>query len=56
MAFVAFVVRAIWAINTLLGRVFSLFSLGIVLICFAVVVMRYVFRTGSVPCRTSMSG
>jgi TRAP-type mannitol/chloroaromatic compound transport system permease small subunit len=49
MAIVAFVVRAIWAINTLLGRVFSLFSLGIVLVCFAVVVMRYVFRTGSVP-------
>jgi TRAP-type mannitol/chloroaromatic compound transport system permease small subunit len=48
MAFAAFVVRAIWAINTLLGRIFSLFSLGIVLICFAVVVMRYAFQTGSV--------
>ncbi len=46
---VAFTVRAICAVNGMLGRLFSLFSLGIVLICFGVVVMRYVFRTGSVP-------
>ncbi len=48
MHFAAFVVRAIWAFNTVLGWIFSVFSIGIVLICFAVVVMRYVFQTGSV--------
>lgn len=49
MKLIAYVVRAISAFNALLGRVFSYFSLAIVLICFTVVVMRYVFRTGSVP-------
>jgi TRAP-type mannitol/chloroaromatic compound transport system permease small subunit len=41
--------RAICALNWALGRVFAWFSLGIVLICFTVVVMRYGFRLGSVP-------
>ena len=46
---VAVIVRAICALNRALGWAFSFFSLGIVLVCFSVVVMRYVFRTGSVP-------
>jgi TRAP-type mannitol/chloroaromatic compound transport system permease small subunit len=49
MSALAAVVRVICAVNGLLGRVFSWFSLGIVVICFTVVVMRYVLRTGSVP-------
>lgn len=49
MKLIATVIRAISAFNGFLGRLFSLCSLAIVLICFAVVVMRYVFRTGSVP-------
>ena len=46
---IANVVRAISAVNGAVGRLLSLCSLAIVLVCFAVVVMRYVFRTGSVP-------
>lgn len=49
MAALVVIVRAICALNGFLGRVFAWFSLGIVLVCFSVVVMRYVFRTGSVP-------
>ena len=49
MQAVAAVVRAICALNWLLGKVFAFFSAGIVLVCFAGVVMRYGFRTGSVP-------
>jgi TRAP-type mannitol/chloroaromatic compound transport system permease small subunit len=49
MQLIAIVVRAISALNGLLGRVFSLCSLAIVLVCFAVVVMRYAFSMGSVP-------
>lgn len=49
MQAIAFAVRAICAFNGVLGRIFSWFSLGIVLVCFAVVVMRYAFSTGSVP-------
>lgn len=49
MQLIATIVRAISALNGLLGRVFSYFSLAVVLICFAVVVLRYAFRTGSVP-------
>ncbi len=49
MQAIAATVRAIHGINGALGRIFSLFPFLIVLICFAVVVMRYVFRTGSVP-------
>ncbi len=48
MQAIARVVRAISALNGLLGRIFAFVSLAIVLICFAVVVMRYVFRVGSV--------
>jgi TRAP-type mannitol/chloroaromatic compound transport system permease small subunit len=46
---IALIVRVICVLNGLLGRIFSYLSLGIVLICFTVVVLRYVFRTGSVP-------
>ncbi len=49
MQAIAGVVRGICAFNGLLGRVFSWFSLAIVLVCFTVVVLRYVFRIGSVP-------
>ncbi len=49
MQLIALTVRAIAALNTALGRLFSVCSLAIVLICFAVVVMRYAFRMGSVP-------
>lgn len=49
MTAIAWVVRAICAFNTVLGRIFSVFSLAVVLVCFAVVVMRYAFRMGSVP-------
>jgi TRAP-type mannitol/chloroaromatic compound transport system permease small subunit len=49
MTVLASLVRAICAINGLLGRLFSYFSLGIVLVCFTVVTLRYVFRTGAVP-------
>ncbi len=45
----ALVVRIIFALNALLGRIFSFFSLAVVLICFLVVVMRYGFSVGSVP-------
>jgi TRAP-type mannitol/chloroaromatic compound transport system permease small subunit len=49
MQAVAATVRVIYGINGFLGRVFQCFPLLIVAICFSVVVMRYVFRTGSVP-------
>lgn len=49
MQLIAYVIRAISALNTGLGRLFSLFSLGIVVACFSVVVLRYGFRTGSLP-------
>lgn len=49
MQLIAYVIRAISALNTGLGRLFSLFSLGIVVVCFSVVVLRYGFRTGSLP-------
>lgn len=39
----AFIMRAINALNKLVGNVFSWLSLAIVLVCFAVVVERYVF-------------
>lgn len=39
----ATVVRAVGALNTLIGRLFAWLSLGIVLVCFAVVVLRYGF-------------
>jgi TRAP-type mannitol/chloroaromatic compound transport system permease small subunit len=49
MQALAYAVTGISRLNGLLGRIFAWFSLAIVLICFAVVVMRYGFRTGSVP-------
>ncbi len=49
MQAIARTVRAIAALNGLLGMIFSWFSLAIVLVCFTVVVLRYVFRIGSVP-------
>jgi TRAP-type mannitol/chloroaromatic compound transport system permease small subunit len=41
----ALMVRAISALNTLIGNVLSWLSLAIVLICFTVVVQRYLFST-----------
>lgn len=49
MQVIALTVRAICLFNGILGRVFSYFSLAIVLACFAVVVLRYGLRLGSVP-------
>ena len=49
MQALAIIVTAISRMNALIGRVLAWFSLAIVLICFTVVVMRYAFRTGSVP-------
>lgn len=49
MRALAIIVRAISRLNGLLGSIFSFFSLAIVLVCFSVVVLRYGFRTGSVP-------
>jgi len=46
---IAFVVRAICALNWILGKAFAFFSAGIVVFCFAAVFMRYALRTGSVP-------
>ena len=45
MQVIARVVRFISAINWLVGNVFSWLSLGIVLICFTVVIQRYAFAT-----------
>ena len=43
MAVIALVIRAIGALNRLVGNIFSWLSLGIVIVCFTVVVQRYVF-------------
>ncbi|WP_274425926.1 TRAP transporter small permease subunit [Chelativorans sp. YIM 93263] len=43
MRAIAFVVRAISAINWFIGNLFSWLALGIVVVCFTVVVQRYVF-------------
>ena len=43
MRLIALMVRAISAFNTAVGNVFSWLSLAIVLVCFTVVVQRYVF-------------
>jgi TRAP-type mannitol/chloroaromatic compound transport system permease small subunit len=48
MKSLAFAVRLCCLLNRFLGQVFSWLTLGIVLVCFTVVVMRYVFSTGSV--------
>ena len=45
MTFIAYVIRAISALNRLIGNTFAWLSLGIVLVCFSVVVQRYVFST-----------
>ncbi|HRQ58119.1 MAG TPA: TRAP transporter small permease subunit [Azoarcus taiwanensis] len=41
----AFLMRAINMVNKIVGNVFSTLALGIVLVCFAVVVERYLFST-----------
>jgi len=43
---IALAVRGIGALNTLLGRIFAWFSLGVVLVCFTVVALRYLFSIG----------
>lgn len=48
MQALALIVRFISRFNILLGHFFSWFSLGIVLVCFSVVVLRYVFSSGSI--------
>jgi TRAP-type mannitol/chloroaromatic compound transport system permease small subunit len=45
LQFLALSVRAISAFNRVVGEVLSWLSLGIVLVCFAVVVQRYFFHT-----------
>ncbi len=45
---IALIVRFISRLNILLGHFFSWFSLAIVLVCFTVVVLRYVFSIGFV--------
>ncbi len=47
MSFLALLVRLISRFNTLLGHLFSWLALAMVLVCFAVVVMRYLFSSGS---------
>lgn len=46
MRALAVLVRAISGINWLVGNVFAWLSLGIVIVCFTVVVQRYAFSTG----------
>lgn len=46
MRAIALAVRAICALNTALGHVFSWFALGVVLVCFTVVTLRYAFSIG----------
>ncbi|WP_127599217.1 TRAP transporter small permease subunit [Nitratireductor alexandrii] len=48
MQAIALVVRAISAFNRFIGNVFSWLSLAIVLVCFTVVVQRYVFAVSYV--------
>ena len=48
MKALALAVRTISALNTVIGKTFSWLSLGIVLVCFSVVVLRYFFNTGFV--------
>ncbi len=42
------IIRGICRLNWMLGQLFSWLSLGIVLVCFTVVVLRYVFAIGHV--------
>lgn len=46
MQAIALAVRAIGALNTALGRFFAWFALAVVLVCFTVVALRYVFSVG----------
>ncbi len=48
MTMIARIIRLICGLNSLAGRVFSWCALAIVLTCFAVVVLRYVFATSFV--------
>ena len=48
MRILAFGVRAICGVNALVGHLFSWLSLGIVVVCFTVVVQRYLFATSYV--------
>lgn len=48
MRALATVVRMISGLNAIVGNIFSWLSLGIVIICFTVVVQRYVFATSYV--------
>ena len=48
MRAIAAIVRVISAINLIVGRVFSWLALGIVVVCFTVVVQRYVFAVSFV--------
>ncbi|WP_404405007.1 TRAP transporter small permease subunit [Pelagibacterium halotolerans] len=45
MRMLAIAVQAIGSLNRLVGHIFSWFSVGVVLVCFAVVVLRYGFGT-----------
>ncbi|GKY86363.1 TRAP transporter small permease subunit [Sinisalibacter aestuarii] len=45
MAFLGRLIRAINGLNTLVGKAFAWLALGIVLVCFWVVVERYLFTT-----------
>src|SRR5687768_8589110 len=45
LQFLALSVRAISALNRIVGQILSWLALGIVLVCFTVVVQRYVFHT-----------
>ncbi|MBM3627955.1 MAG: C4-dicarboxylate ABC transporter permease, partial [Alphaproteobacteria bacterium] len=46
MDFLALVVRVVDAVNETIGRVVMWLSLGVVLVCFATVYMRYALGTG----------
>lgn len=46
MRAIALAVRAISALNTALGHVFAWFALGVVLVCFTVVALRYALSIG----------
>lgn len=48
MRILAFGVRVICGLNALIGHIFSWLSLGIVVVCFTVVVQRYIFATSYV--------
>jgi TRAP-type mannitol/chloroaromatic compound transport system permease small subunit len=49
MRALASIVRVISRLNGIIGAILSFLSLAIVLVCFCVVLLRYGFRTGSVP-------